>query len=441
MESIDKGLGAFQITKQDVLTEATDLFGTYQHDISVQRSHEVVVKPLHLNDDGPWDFQFPAQGSHYVNLPSARMYLKGKVTNSDNSDLASTGSDIDTVALTNLAISTFFRDVEIEIEGKSITALNVTNFHYVNYLQHLFTYSKHSEETHLRSSGFVMDKADKFESLTTAENPGFGSRQQSADGFELFGPLGLDFMASEKYFPPGFSFVLRFHRAPDSFSLMSVAGKNYKIHFEKAEIHIRYLELHPKLKEAHITRFKTHPVTLNINRTQIRTFAFGPNQSDMYVPNAITGNMPKSIIIGIVDQAAYNGQYDKNPYNFKHNNLTQASLRVNGKEMPTTAYTPNFSKNLIIREYKTLFDNTGIKNSDYANMITYDLFKGGCTLISFDLTPDACSGDHLHPPENGTISIDFKFGSPLAVAKCMIVQAVYDCVVVIDPNFNLSVVD
>lgn len=445
MEKLDHGVGALQVTKNDVQIDYLDLFVPPDVDNTIERSHETVVKPSQvLNDDGPWDFQFETQGEHYMKLDSARMYIKGKVTKADGTDLVTTDSNQalnDEVALTNLPISSFFRDVEVIIEGKVITSLSVTDFGYINYLQHILSYSKQSQETHLEASGFVMDKEGKFDSITGADNTGFVARKQDANGFELYGPVGIDFMTSGKVFPPGFSFSLRFNRQNDAFCLMGAPAKNYKVHFEKVEIHIRHLEAKDSVREKHINSFKNQSksILLPMNKTEIKVFAFPANVNTMAQENAFRSTIPKSIIIGIVDQVAYTGQYDKNPYNFQHCNVIEACLKVNGKQVPTTPYRPSFPKHAM-REYKSIFDNTGIKNLDYANMITYKLFKEGVTLFTFDLTPDNCCGDHCHEKKTGTISIDFRCNSVLNTAKHMIVQAVYDSCIVIDPNHVISVV-
>ena len=41
--------------------------------------------------------------------------------------------------------------------------------------------------------------------------------------------------------------------------------------------------------------------------------------------------LPEQIIIGVVAQDAYGGCIDKNPFNFKHFGIKEASIIVNGK--------------------------------------------------------------------------------------------------------------
>ena len=50
--------------------------------------------------------------------------------------------------------------------------------------------------------------------------------------------------------------------------------------------------------------------------------------------NLFLGHIPKSLLLVLVDTEAYNGTYASNPYNFKHHNLTQVGVYVDGEQIP-----------------------------------------------------------------------------------------------------------
>ena len=47
--------------------------------------------------------------------------------------------------------------------------------------------------------------------------------------------------------------------------------------------------------------------------------------------NAFQGQIPNRIFVGMVENVSFTGQYDKNPYNFKHFNLSSIGIYVNGE--------------------------------------------------------------------------------------------------------------
>ena len=51
------------------------------------------------------------------------------------------------------------------------------------------------------------------------------------------------------------------------------------------------------------------------------------NQSKVF-----TGQRLTRVIIGCVDNDAFNGQYNKNPFNFKNYSVTRAALKVDEQE-------------------------------------------------------------------------------------------------------------
>ena len=48
--------------------------------------------------------------------------------------------------------------------------------------------------------------------------------------------------------------------------------------------------------------------------------------------------LPEQIIIGVVNQESYNGSLNTNPFNFKHYDIREASLIVNGINEPLELY-------------------------------------------------------------------------------------------------------
>ena len=87
-------------------------------------------------------------------------------------------------------------------------------------------------------------------------------------------------------------------------------------------------------------------------------------------------------MFGLVESAAYEGRYEKNPYNFKDFSMTFACLYCNGIQIPSKPFTPDFPNNCYSREYMSLFRGTGRHFTDNGLDISLQEYKSGNCLIA-----------------------------------------------------------
>ena len=91
---------------------------------------------------------------------------------------------------------------------------------------------------------------------------------------------------------------------------------------------------------------------------------------------------------------------------------------------------------LLITAYSTLFSGTGKLHGNSGSIIKREDYSEGYTIIVADLTPFEI-GDNFDLQEEGTLSIDLVFKSPLAATISVLVYAEYDNVIEIDSNRNV----
>jgi hypothetical protein len=83
------------------------------------------------------------------------------------------------------------------------------------------------------------------------------------------------------------------------------------------------------------------------------------------------------------------------------------NLKVNSKSLPNSNDLKfDFDKNLYLDGYKSISKLS--KDLD----ITYDEYKSGYTLFSFDLNPDISSRTHYSPMSDGVIDLEFTKSKP-----------------------------
>jgi hypothetical protein len=134
------------------------------------------------------------------------------------------------------------------------------------------------------------------------------------------------------------------------------------------------------------------------------------------------------------------GSMDSNPYNFRHYDMTNFSLFVNGKQYPNEGLSMDMShEKSSVLAYNTLFEGSGIHHSNAGLQITHDMYINGYLMLFFDLTPDrAASEGHVSPADNGVVRIECKFARPLPEPITCLLYLEYENIVLGDYSRTVS---
>ncbi|XP_025160299.1 uncharacterized protein F54H12.2-like [Harpegnathos saltator] len=127
-----------------------------------------------------------------------------------------------------------------------------------------------------------------------------------------------------------------------------------------------------------------------LTRVEVKSFTTHSGIVGETLDNVILGQIPKRIIVGFVDNKAFNGARHLNPFNFHHYGINFFSLYVDGTQIPSRPLQPKFSGNemLYAEAYHTLFSGTGIHFLNETNFISREDYPAVYTLFAFDLTLD-----------------------------------------------------
>lgn len=217
---------------------------------------------------------------------------------------------------------------------------------------------------------------------------------------------------------------------------------------KKTELKTR-VQLTPKLK---IKEFGIFVRRIELTPSALKSY-FSPNTKQRYLGNLtdvhshalITGIdrkvikvdsnnvIPKQIVVGMTLTSACSGNYQQNPFDFQHFNLNRIALKVNAIRVPQEPLEPDFDKKHYMREYIHTLANTGRWRSEVGNSITPVNFARGVTLFAFDLTPDACSGYHIHAGKVGTVDLELGWAKELEEQITVFIFTAKDQIVTLDP--------
>jgi len=321
-------------------------------------------------------------------LNSLHLYARYRVVKADGSALG----DTDDVSLVNNFASSVWRQTEILINDVEWNGASAVMSHIKSYLETILSYEESSRDTHLRSSIFHMDSPGKFD--TFAQNTGYEKRKKyiaKSREFDCVTPLNHDFIRNRCHLMPGQKLTVRLSRASDEFLLLTSSDNAYKLEIKELKLYADRIQL---AGPATNKIMSTSPHNMLGNRTEMKSYALPTGLTEKTITLTNGGILPKTIVAVQVDTAALHGGFKSNPFNFKHNSINRVNLRVNGTSVPSDGFRPDFTKDLVMREYNSLFMNTGLYRVDRGNCITYEAFKGGSTLFIWDLTFDRCAMHH-----------------------------------------------
>ena len=233
---------------------------------------------------------------------------------------------------------------------------------YKSYLETLLSYDDQARNGFLRAGLFSLDMPGEFDTCDVdedPENPGFKERYNVVRGSQIFdvcAGIPADFLRSESHLCPGNRLTIKLTRASDDFLLIKSAASptNYKLKILDVKLNWTAVRLSDKIPSPRIERYL-------MTRTELGVESL-PQGLRSKTMTLFTGDkMPKSVIVAMVDSAAFEGSQLSNPFNFKHFSTSSVALKVNGQQVPSQPIKTDFTTNppLISQAYLNLFLQTG----------------------------------------------------------------------------------
>ena len=138
--------------------------------------------------------------------------------------------------------------------------------------------------------------------------------------------------------------------------------------------------------------------------------------------------------------AAFNGDYKKNPYNFKTYTTLFIGITVNGEEVPFRPLQLSYTAATIryIEAYLSMFSGTGKLFYNAGNGVSRDDFNNGYALYAADVTPDMCgSSDHFNVVQRGNLALNLKLTTVPTAAVSLVFYAEFENMIHIDCERNV----
>jgi hypothetical protein len=406
-------------------------------------------------------FDIPGTNIHYIDLSQTELHIKCKLNKKLESEIKNDVEYPKDVYIINNVLHSLFQQIQISLNNAPVENTN-RNYAYRAYLENLLCYNKESKQTFLTNCGWEKDVAGVVSEKDgkikkTGLDEGIGpitfvktsaeGISKSAEGMitrtlpfcnskvvEYIGQLHCDTANINRYLLNNVNVNVTLTRSKPEFLFCGTACSGYDMVIEECLLKIRRVNISQSVMLAHAMALEKTTAKYPIKRVEVKNIQVPVNSPKFAIQNLARGVMPTRVVVGLVDNVAFAGSFDKNPFNFHHYKMKELTLKVSSRALPySTALTFDFENNQYREGYQTLFKN--IKESP--NDILYEDFKNGYALFAFDLTPDLCSSDHYSLLKDGQLDLDITIGEFSTNALILIAYMEYDNIIEITKDRNI----
>lgn len=422
-------------TSPECALGATDLFTTPPTQTAIMKRKIIHIYPSpSIIDDTPIELFVPESDEHYTSLLHA-LTLEVQIVKEDGSDIAAD----DVVGFVNFPLHAMFAQVDVYINEKLVTD-STNTYSYGPAFEKLLTYDKQTLETQFSSELITLDTPGKLDDVTAA-NVGFTKRKEYtklSKTVELRGSLHIPILRLDRLLLNQCSLKIKLYPNNRKFYLMAAADE-FKVKIKSARLELEKMTINPDLLNEHALKLQKQNAIYPLRRGDIKTFSIPTGNSNIIKENFIVGKLPRRLVIGLVESAAFNGDLTKSPYNFQTFGLNYLCAYIDGERYPNKALTPDYENGRYMDCYNTLYDGSGILNEDRTLSIDRNAYANGYTMYIIRLSPGEPDCIAYELTQKGNIRLEMKFKAPLTKTVTAIVYAEYDDQLEIDHDRNIII--
>ncbi|MEL7309815.1 MAG: hypothetical protein AAGK05_19550, partial [Pseudomonadota bacterium] len=190
---------------------------------------------------------------------------------------------------------------------------------YNAYLSTLLQFHPSAKKTHLTAWGWNEDTPGKFDD--DVANDGITFRRAETDNgksWELMGPLFLDLTRQPRYLLPQTDMRLKLLPAKAKFALQSTgASTDYDYEIEKCVLYVRRIRVNESVHAGHNKGLMKQNAKYILNHMSITSFTITKGNSSYIKDNLFASQIPKLLVVGLLEHDAFNGNMKKSPFNFQ----------------------------------------------------------------------------------------------------------------------------
>ena len=193
----------------------------------------------------------------------------------------------------------------------------------------------------------------------------------------------LDLFAQPKYILDGLDLHLSLNQSLHSFNLLGAQAAKYVVHLNNKLLLIRKVTINPDEKVAHFRALQITPSKFPTSCVDMKTYTILAHGNTWVQENTFLGANSHHITLAYIKSTAVNCAHHQNPFNFEHFGIKFLALFINGRQVPTTAFTPTFEHDNAnyVRTYMQMYSGAGKSFRDEDIGVSYADFPGGYSVF------------------------------------------------------------
>ena len=434
-------------------TEKLDLFTLPPFNTAEEKVYFEDVPASHFNKDSysAITFHMDAEPVDYIDLSQTELHVKLSVQKADGTEFINTKEVKQSVAPIDAILHTMWSSVEIYL-NKQLVSSTGTDYPYKSIIEANLNYGKGCKRYQMYTIGFSnedganptatvpMDKPPNNGLKTRCEWFGLEKRDKSV---EFIGPINADICNQNRLILNQVSLDVKLWPAQNAFKLIcSQNVSEGKLIINEIFLRVCKVAVSPEVRLGHAAGLELAPARYPFNKVEIRPLSIDKGNSIANFNNIFEGNVPTKMIVGLVSQDDYIGDFQTNPFYFQHFNILSIGLEIGNEKIPSQPYQFNFEDNQYLDGLMSLYrcSDKIWENTDIG--MTRQLYQNGLTLIGFNIDPTAPANlDYLGVPRKGNLNMCIKFHRKTPCNVVVIVYAIFPARMEIDNTRHVVTYD
>lgn len=367
-----------------------------------------------------------------------RLYAKCKIVKTDGAALESQ----ENTGIINLPLQSLWSQIDTYMNGK-LVSLNTNYYPWKANLKIILSSGTDGSESQLQSHLFFSDDADMDDANAYGgTNGGLAKRYtftQLSKVFDLEGPLYEDIFRLDKYIVNGVDLNLKLFRNRAPLLIMSAAGSpSYKVQLLDVSFKACMIKVDSGVLINHAEILKETTAKYPLIRTEVKMYTCPTGSGSFIRQNVWSTNLPSKAYFAFISQAAVNGDYTKNIFNFQ-NLAEEIALYVNGESIPARPMKIDvgYNKNCVT-PFINLFEVAEKWNKDSGLNITRKMFSEGYTVYAFSIAPSDLGEEYMNLVRQGSIRLEVKFATHTTETLNCLAYAEFPALLEIDQSRDIK---
>lgn len=284
----------------------------------------------------------------------------------------------------------------------------------------------------------AMDDANAYDGT----NGGLAKRYtftQLSKVFDLEGPLYEDIFRLDKYIVNGVDLNLKLFRNRAPLLIKSADGSpSYKVQLLDVSVKACMIKVDSGMLINYAEILKETTAKYPLVRTKVKMNTCPTGSGSFIWQKVSSTNLPSKACFALISQAAVNGDYIKNVFNFQ-NMAEEIALYVDGESIPATAMKIDVVDNKnCVTPFINLFEVAEKWNKDSGLNITRKMFSEGYTVYAFSIAPSDLGEEYINLVRQGSIRLEVKFATHATETLNCLAYAEFPALLEIDQSRDIT---